>query len=75
MVFGAGSSMGHRTIDIVSGLWGNKEEQSKQDNIKTTTFNDCDDLKKEFVACIQSSDHCNEAQSQYLQCLDKIKNN
>ena len=74
MAFGAGSSIGHRTIDIVSGLWGNKEEISKP-NISTTTVNNCDDLKREFVACMQNNDHCNEAQSQYLQCLDKIKHN
>lgn len=73
MAFGAGSSMGHRAIDIVSGLWGNKEEQAKQDNTKTITFNDCHDLKKEFIVCMQNSDHCNEVQSQYLECLDKNK--
>lgn len=75
IAFGAGSSMGHRAIDIVSGLWGNKEEQAKPDNTKTTTFNDCHNLKREFVACMQNDDHCNEVQSQYLECLDKTKNN
>lgn len=73
MAFGAGSSMGHRAIDIVSGLWGNKEELPKS-NI-STTFNDCYDLKSEFLVCMQNSDHCNEVQKQYLECLDKTKNN
>ena len=71
MAFGAGSSMGHRAIDIVSGLWGGKEEVLKQDI--TNTFNECDDLKREFVACMQNNHHCNEVQSQYLGCLDKLK--
>ena len=73
MAFGAGSSMGHRAIDIMSGLWGGKEEISKPDIIKTNTFNECDDLKREFVACMQNNDYCNEVQSQYLRCLDKLK--
>ena len=73
MAFGAGSSMGHRAIDIMSGLWGEKEEISKTDITKTNTFNECDDLKREFVACMQNNDHCNEVQSQYLGCLDKLK--
>lgn len=73
MAFGAGSSMGHRAIDIVSGLWGSKEDISKE-NITKSTFNECDDFKKELVACMQNDDHCNEAQSQYLECLDKVKN-
>ena len=73
MAFGAGSSMGHRAIDIMSGLWGGKEEISKTDITKTNTFNECDDLKREFVACMQNNDHCNEVQSQYLGCLDKLK--
>ena len=71
MAFGAGSSMGHRLIDGVSGFWGGKEDSVKQDSPKTTTFNECDDLKKEFVACMNNSDYCNEVQSQYLRCLDK----
>ena len=73
MAFGAGSSIGHRAIDIVSGLWGGKEELIKQEITNTTIINECDDYKKEFVACIQNSDHCNEVQSQYLNCLDKFK--
>ena len=73
MAFGAGSSMGHRAIDIVSGLWGGKEEVLKQDI--TNTFNECDDLKREFVACMQNSNHCNEVQGQYLECLDKYNQN
>ena len=75
MAFGAGSSMGHRAIDIVSGLWGGKEEMPKSNISTTTTFNDCHDLKKEFIACMQNSDHCNEVQSEYLECLDKLNNN
>ena len=71
MAFGAGSSIGHRAIDIVSGLWGGKEEISKQDITNTTTFNECDDLKKNFIVCMQNNDHCNEVQSQYLECLNK----
>ncbi len=80
MAFGAGSSMGHRAIDIMSGLWGGKEDIPKQDILKqditkVTTFNECDDLRKEFVVCMQNSDHCNEVQSQYLGCLDKLNDN
>ena len=37
MAFGAGSSMGHRLIDGVSGLWGGKEDSAKQDISKTST--------------------------------------
>ena len=73
MAFGAGSSMGHRAIDIVSGLWGGKEDIPKQDITKITTFNECHDLKREFVACMQNNDHCNEVQSQYLECLNKTR--
>ena len=75
MAFGAGSSMGYRAIDIVSGLWGGKEDIPKQDITKNTTFNECDDLKKEFIVCMQNNDYCNEVQSQYLGCLDKLKDN
>lgn len=75
MAFGVGSSMGHRAIDIVSGLWGGKEDIPKQDITKINTFNECDDLKQEFIVCMQNNDHCNEVQSQYLGCLDKLNNN
>ena len=73
MAFGAGSSMGHRLIDGVSGLWGGKEDSAKQDSPKTTTFNECDDFKREFMDCLQKNVYCNEVQSQYLRCLDNQK--
>lgn len=78
MAFGAGSDIGHRIINGMTGLWSNKENTSfnKETNSsnKEPIFNQCDDLKREFVSCIQNNEHCNEAQSQYLECLDKLKN-
>ena len=79
MAFGAGSSIGHRVIDGATELWSSRKVTNAQQEApkvsKDHAFNECDDLKREFVACMQNNDHCNEVQSQYLGCLDKLKDN
>ena len=74
--FGAGSGVGHRVIDGISGLWSSTETTPSQQDTpnvsKDPTYNECDDFKKKFVTCMHNNDQCNEIHSQYLGCLDKL---
>lgn len=69
--FGAGSSLGHKVIDGIMGK-SVPETVSSVDN-KTNNTNECKDLKDIYDHCLQSNGYCNQIQSDYLDCLQKME--
>ena len=65
MFFGAGSGIGHQ---IVNSFTGNKPK------IEPTNVNNCDELREIYHECKNTHGFCNEVQSNYLTCLERMEN-
>ena len=64
MFFGAGSGIGHQ---IVNSFMGNKPK------IEPTNENNCNELREIYQECKNTHGFCNEVQSNYLNCLERME--
>jgi hypothetical protein len=66
MAFGAGSSLGHKTIDAVTGTTSSTTPPSR-----TTRSINCDDVKKTYELCLETHGFCDQVRTDYIDCLEK----
>lgn len=66
IAFGAGSSVGHKAIDAVTGTTSSTNPTSS-----TTTSINCDDVKKTYELCLETHGFCDQVRTDYIDCLEK----
>ena len=65
MAFGAGSSIGHKVIDTVTGV-------GSTTNSKVTNNIHCEDIKKSYELCLETNGFCDQVRKDYMECLEKF---
>ena len=65
IAFGAGSSIGHKAIDSVTGSTSTNPTSS------TTRSINCDDVKKTYELCLETQGFCDQVRTDYINCLEK----
>ena len=65
VAFGAGSSIGHKAVDAVTG------STTSSSNNPKSSFN-CDDVKKTYELCLETNGFCDQVRKDYIECLEKF---